>query len=107
MTWPDNSKFEGEWNNDFRVYGRLEMADHNVYEGWFKSDQFHGVGKISYEREGLMYEGIFSDGLASNIGKLTNKNLNQTYIGEIDELRQQGLGILIDHGTGMRYEGEF
>ena len=107
MTWPDNSKFEGEWSNDFRVFGKLEMPDHNIYEGFFKSDQFHGVGKIHYEREGLVYEGMFSEGLASNIGKVTNKNLKQTYIGEIEELRQHGVGILIDHGSGMRYEGEF
>jgi len=70
MTWPDNSRFEGDWSNDCRVRGKLFMPDHNVYEGTFKNDKLHGLGKITYDRDGLVYEGIFQDGLASNIGRL-------------------------------------
>jgi hypothetical protein len=59
MSWPDGSKFEGEWLNDQRVKGKLVMPDHNVYEGEFRNDKFHGVGKINYTREGLSFECIY------------------------------------------------
>lgn len=51
MNWPDGSKFEGEWLNDKRVRGKLQMPDNNIYEGEFRNDKFHGVGKITYLRE--------------------------------------------------------
>jgi hypothetical protein len=108
MVWPDNSRYEGEWNNDFRVRGKLYMPDLNVYEGCFRNDKLHGIGKIIYDREGVAFEGIFENGLASNIGKLTyNNNAGKVYIGEIDELRWEGIGILVDDEKQIRYEGQF
>ena len=74
MTWPDGSKYEGEWSNDCRVQGKLFMPqDHNEYEGSFKDDKFEGIGKITYTREGITFEGLFEAGLASNIGKIVNQ----------------------------------
>ena len=29
MSWPDNSRFEGDWSNDCRIKGKLFMPDHN------------------------------------------------------------------------------
>ena len=107
MTWPDNSRFEGEWSNDCRTKGKLFMPDHNEYQGSFRNDKLHGIGKIIYDREGIVFEGIFENGLASSIGKLTYKNSKQVYIGEIEELKRQGIGILIDQVTHTRYEGQF
>jgi len=47
------------------------MPDHNIYEGTFRDDKLHGIGKITYDRDGLVFDGLFENGLASNIGKLT------------------------------------
>lgn len=47
MQWPDKSKYFGDWSNDFRVKGKLIMGE-DVYEGEFKNDLMHGVGKITY-----------------------------------------------------------
>jgi hypothetical protein len=41
------------------------MPDHNIYEGEFRNDKFHGVGKMTYMREGLSFECIFNNGFAS------------------------------------------
>lgn len=51
MIWPDKSQFEGDWLNDCRLRGHLEMPDENIYEGEFQNDQMHGVGKIIHTRE--------------------------------------------------------
>lgn len=48
MVWPDKSKYVGTWMNDYRVKGKLNMPDGNTYEGEFKNDLMHGVGKIHY-----------------------------------------------------------
>jgi len=107
MTWPDGSRFEGEWRNDERVRGKLVMPDHNIYEGAFRHDKFHGVGKITYDRDGTAFEGIFENGLASTIGRLTPPDGAHVYIGAVEDLKKHGCGILIDRATGRRYEGEF
>lgn len=107
MVWPDGSRFEGEWRNDERVQGKLVMPDHNVYEGHFRNDKFHGIGKITYDRDGTSFEGIFANGFASTIGRLTPADGHQVYIGAVEDLKKHGCGILIDHGSGRRYEGEF
>lgn len=62
--------------------------DDNIYEGEFKDDQMHGVGKIHYSREDVIYEGLFKNGETSNIGKCTFKNENTVYIGELDGLQK-------------------
>ena len=71
MEWPDKSKFSGEWSNDCRVRGKLEMPDENYYEGSFLNDLMHGVGKITYVRDSIIFEGLFHKGQASNIGRVT------------------------------------
>jgi len=106
MVWPDSSTFDGEWRNDERVYGKLTMADDNVYEGHFRDDQFHGVGKITYSRDGHIFEGIFENGFASTIGRLIPNDRSYTYIGGVEDLKKHGCGVLIE-GGGRRYEGEF
>lgn len=62
MEWPDKSRFEGFWVNDHRQKGKLYMPDENVYEGNFQNDKMHGVGKIYYGRDDVIYEGIFKNG---------------------------------------------
>lgn len=107
MEWPDKSKFSGLWSNDCRIQGKLEMPDENFYEGSFQDDLMHGLGKITYVRDGIVYEGLFHKGQASNIGRLTNQNDHQVYIGEIECLKRQGLGILMSVESNRRFEGEF
>jgi hypothetical protein len=44
MQWADGSKFEGEWNMDKRVEGKMTMNDDTVYIGKFDKEVFHGKG---------------------------------------------------------------
>ena len=38
---------------------------------------------------------------------MTPPDGDQTYIGEVEDLKRHGCGILIDKASGRRYEGEF
>ena len=66
--------------------GKLIMPREQTYDGDFKDDLMHGVGKITYHQENITYEGIFKDGNASNIGRVTYLDEDQVYIGELEEL---------------------
>ena len=106
MEWPDKSKYEGQWLNDFRVKGTLLMPDENTYTGEFKNDLMHGVGKITNLQMCTTYEGIFKDGNASNIGRVEFLNDNQIYLGELDiTMRKDGVGILVDIDSKKKYLG--
>ena len=84
------------------------MPDQNIYEGEFRNDKFHGVGKMTYVREGFSFECIYRRGFASNIGRAVYKRDGSIYIGELNEdLKKHGCGVYIDGATGRRYEGEF
>jgi hypothetical protein len=58
------------------VKGKLYMPNDTIYEGEFRNDLMHGVGKITYSQQELIYEGIFEDGNASNIGRVNFLNEN-------------------------------
>ena len=83
------------------------MIDSNIYEGEFRDDKYHGVGKISYARENIVFHGIFNNGFSSKIGKLEPNNGSFSYVGELEDLKKHGCGIYIDNRTNRRYEGEF
>lgn len=38
MVWADNSKFEGEWNMDKRVFGVMHLIDESIYKGGFNEE---------------------------------------------------------------------
>ena len=51
MVWGDDKeKFLGNWNQDQRVKGELQMLDGSVYIGEFKNDTFHGKGKLCFSK---------------------------------------------------------
>lgn len=83
MLWPDGTRYEGHWLQDERHHGKQTMTDQNEYEGQFRNDKFHGVGKIAFTREQLTFEGLFQQGKQSQIGRLTNLKNGEVYIGEI------------------------
>jgi hypothetical protein len=105
MVWPDGSKYEGEWVNDQRTFGKLLMVDQNVYEGNFKDEKFHGKGKLTLIRDDMVVECIFKNGFASHIGRAKYRDGSE-YIGEMEDMKKHGIGIFIDN-QGKRYEGEF
>lgn len=57
ITWPDNTRYEGEWRNDkAEGKGRLYHADGDVYTGDWKQDKTDGMG-VYVHADGTRYEG--------------------------------------------------
>jgi hypothetical protein len=44
MNWADGSKFEGDWNMDKRLQGKMTMTNKTLYIGSFFNEVFHGRG---------------------------------------------------------------
>ena len=81
MKWEDGSSFEGHWEFDHRVRGSMYMLGGNIYEGSFKDDKFHGVGKMIYPDETVI-QSYYSKGITNNIVRM-EVDIG-VYIGEFD-----------------------
>jgi hypothetical protein len=50
MKWGlSREEFKGEWRNDQRVKGVMKMVDGSVYDGEWKNDVMHGIGKLYFK----------------------------------------------------------
>ena len=63
------------------------MADGTEYEGEWRNDTMHGLGRLTFKSEskgqkGIVYEGRFVEGVQERVGKLYMPN-GDIYIGEI------------------------
>ena len=57
MIWADGSRFDGIWQNDKRVNGRMIMVNGYVYIGKFKNDLFHGPNEMLLLPSSTIYQG--------------------------------------------------
>ena len=81
MKWGDNSIFEGEWSEDVRVYGKLELQNDIIYEGQWKNGLFDGKGKLTLKNGNTIYC-YFSEAKMINPAKIVYKN-KSVYTGPI------------------------
>jgi hypothetical protein len=133
--WIDEEKnvWEGLWNNNVFVKGKIIFNDGSIEEGEFKDEELNGEGKFTYkddDDELVVEEGIFKDGNlikgtilyengSKSEGEFNEEGLNgegkNTYKDDDDELVvEEGIfkdGILIKGTTtwedGTKQEGEF
>lgn len=103
MKWADGSEFDGLWNTDQRVQGKMAMSDGTEYSGKFKDESFHGQGILHFS-DGKVFEGNFLNGQCMNKGKLTLES-GDIYTGELDNFNIQGTGRMIYKASGDVYEG--
>ena len=108
MKWSDNSIFEGEWSEDVRVYGKLELPNDIVYEGQWKNGLFDGKGKLTLKSGNTIYC-YFSEAKMANPAKIVYKN-KSVYTGPIkyfiimnSNFIKEGKGRLIDPIHGKYY----
>ena len=61
MTFPDGSRYKGEWKDDKRDgKGKMTLLNGIVYEGGYKDDKENGLGRFLYL--GIVYGGEWKDG---------------------------------------------
>ena len=65
-TYPDGSRYEGDWEEDARCgWGRLDAADGQSYEGEWRFDTMHGEGAQEPDVRGGAGCGLSMFGLAA------------------------------------------
>ena len=56
FTWPDGSKYEGDFKQGFRTgNGTTYFPEEDIYVGEFLNGEMHGIGIYNYEN-GRRYE---------------------------------------------------
>ena len=113
MTWADQSRFEGEWKNDRRYFGRMTMIDGSEYIGHFEGigNSYGGYGTLKLI-DGTIFSGIFVDGACPKIGRVKLEQ-GEVYEGEVADYKPEGLGkavstegdIYIGNWSGGRKNG--
>ena len=97
--------FEGIWDKDKLIYGRIYYPNNNIYEGYINDFNCHGKGKLIYAN-GDIYEGEFNQGEFNGHGimKWNISEISITYEGEFSGKYLNNYGKLISN-NGEQYEG--
>jgi len=128
MTFPDGTKYLGDWLNDkphgqgtlsavgkFEYAGEfangvregtgtLETADGKKYIGQWQNDVPHGQGKIIYP-DGAVFVGQFENGRRNGLGEAVYTD-GTKYDGQWQDDLPNGQGVKI-YVDGEKYTGEF
>lgn len=119
--------YEGEWRNDMKEGNGHLLYEHGTYNGMFKSDFFHGRGKLSWRNgdvfdgdfhrgertgRGIMkfgngdsYEGEFLNGLSHGTGTYVWRN-GEVYVGDFRDGQLMGQGT-VQFGIEVKGQGVF
>lgn len=81
--------------NNIKFLGVCIIADGVTYEGEFKEDKFHGIGKLSFGKNGPnakdIYEGSFKEGKYCGFGRYCWSE-GPEYIGQWADNMRNGKG---------------
>lgn len=106
MVWGDGSCFEGNWKNDLRSNGTMNMAQTNwIYKGIFVDDKYHDKNGIIMLPNLIIYQGPFTQGKTSAIGLLLYPN-GSIYYGQHSQFIKNGIGKIIEI-NGSFQEGQW
>eukprot|EP01102_Stenamoeba_stenopodia_P014619 TRINITY_DN487_c0_g1_i3.p1 TRINITY_DN487_c0_g1~~TRINITY_DN487_c0_g1_i3.p1 ORF type:complete len:714 (+),score=189.35 TRINITY_DN487_c0_g1_i3:267-2408(+) len=101
----DGTKYEGEWkSNMFHGKGRLENMN-GVYDGDWIEDIKQGKGRMAYVN-GDEYDGEWANDMRDGTGSFTSADRRTTYEGEWLQDRMHGKGVFKIEGL-FTYEGAF
>ena len=105
LKYPNGDIYNGEFKNDFMIFGNFYFHNGDSFIGYFKENKFDGYGKFKYKNLGEVYEGQFINGKRQGIGKYFYKN-GDIYEGYwMDDMRN-GYGY-IKFFNGDWYQGMF
>ncbi|UYV83608.1 NPEPPS [Cordylochernes scorpioides] len=113
LNWQDGKQFVGKFKGNYQHgEGTLKVPHLNegftVYEGTWKEGKLNGYGKVTYHN-GDVYEGYFQGGLRHGHGTMKQGQFPaaaaQLYIGEWNNNRRQGYGVLDNIRSGEKYMG--
>ena len=101
-TWADGRMYIGEYLKSERSGKGRCVFEKWDYEGMWKNDQFHGVGKKTFEN-GDTYEGDFRQNKMHGKGTYQSKLGGWKYVGDFQGDSRYGTGETIwDDGDKVR-----
>ncbi|MBW1900788.1 MAG: SPOR domain-containing protein [Deltaproteobacteria bacterium] len=104
MTYPDGSKYEGQWKDNKRNgQGTLSFPDGGRLAGQWKDGHFNGQGTMTYSYG--VYEGHWKDGMKNGQGIMTYSD-GSKYEGQWKDDRRNGQGAYTYPGGG-KYVGQW
>jgi len=80
--------------------GIFSFANGTRYDGDFATDVFNGDGSLT-KPDKMVFKGKWKDGTLTSPGTINFCNGN-VYTGGVDNLLQQGEGILVDHQVTLK-----
>lgn len=127
IKYNDSTYCEGEWENDYLVYGKKTYSNGNEYEGKWNSGHINGQGVMKYangdiyegewvddkkEGDGTMkyasgdtYVGAWKSDMRHGEGRMTYSY--GEYVGEWKNDLRHGRGKYINADGSYSYEGEY
>ncbi|XP_018420942.1 PREDICTED: radial spoke head 10 homolog B2-like [Nanorana parkeri] len=112
----ETSWYEGEWiHNDKEGWGVQHFKSGNIYEGQWKNNKFHGLGKMSWINSNEEYMGQWENGIQNGHGTHTwflkrvpgsQYSLRNEYAGSFVNGQRHGPGQYL-YANGALYNGEW
>jgi antitoxin component YwqK of YwqJK toxin-antitoxin module len=110
-------KYEGFWNKDKFINGKMFVNDVILYDGEFLNFKFQGNGRLYYKTGEVAYEGSWDNGQKNGFGKYYLKSGKIKYNGNFKNNKKCGFGILYynkennksnnSNVSTIEYEGEW
>jgi hypothetical protein len=101
---PDFISFEGEWDNDKFIKGKVVYKNGEIYDGDFINEVKDGFGKLLYKK-GQSYEGQWKNNKRDGEGTYIFES-GSVYIGQWVGGERHGHGIL-NYNGGNIYQGNW
>ncbi|XP_053551194.1 radial spoke head 10 homolog B [Bombina bombina] len=110
------SWYEGEWNGGQKEgWGIQRFASGNIYEGQWKENKFHGVGRMRWISADEEYTGEWENGIQNGYGShtwftkrepKTQFSMRNEYVGSFVSGARHGYGQF-NYADGSMYVGEW
>lgn len=102
----DNIKYLGYWRLGLREgFGTNSTENGDIFEGQYRDDQMHGMGKYNHKNENVLYTGQFLQNQRAGFGRLESRNF--IYVGDWDNNKRNGIGYQVTLSDNTSYFGMF
>lgn len=104
LSCPDGSRFRGRFSQSRRTIGKYEWPDESYYEGEWNENRIHGAG-IYLSTDCRCYEGQWHTSMMHGCGRYSWSD-GRCYAGQYRMDQKDGFGVYT-WADGRRYEGHW
>ena len=102
----DFVRYLGNWKFGIKEgFGMNTSENGDIFEGQYREDMIHGIGKYDHKQERVLYTGEFLNNRRSGFGRLESKSF--IYVGDWRDNKRNGLGYQVTISDNTSYFGMF